>query len=330
MYTANTGIYRFICFTDAGRELMERLCSSIEHQSEPEEYPVKEYSSEFNENPVKEYSSESKNSSLSDWTFDNFSKGNILVFIGAIGIAVRAVAPFIKDKTTDPAVIVIDEKGRFVIPVLSGHLGGAVDAARYLAGIIGAVPVLTTATDVRDEFAIDVFSSSNDMAIGDMHKAKEFTARILAGSDAQFTVTPYVKKDGGMYLIPKMLVVGMGCRRGKSFDKLYVFLKEILDINNYDIRSVKALVSVDKKKDEEGLIKLSEYLNIPFVTFSPEVLMEQVGDFDHSDMVMKTIGADNVCERAVKAYGCRQLALKKTTRDGMTIALGLTDVDIVF
>jgi cobalt-precorrin 5A hydrolase len=168
------------------------------------------------------------------------------------------------------------------------------------------------------------------MAIGDMHKAKEFTARILAGSDAQFTVTPYVKKDGGMYLIPKMLVVGMGCRRGKSFDKLYVFLKEILDINNYDIRSVKALVSVDKKKDEEGLIKLSEYLNIPFVTFLPEVLMEQAGDFDHSDMVMKTIGADNVCERAVKAYGCRQLALKKTTRDGMTIALGLTDVDIVF
>lgn len=330
MYTASTGIYRFICFTDAGRELMERLCFSIEHQSEPEEYPVKEYSFEFNEHSVKEYFSESKNSSLSDWTFDNFSKGNILVFIGAIGIAVRAVAPFIKDKTTDPAVIVIDEKGRFVIPVLSGHLGGAVDAARDLAGIIGAVPVLTTATDVRDEFAIDVFASSNDMAIGDMHKAKEFTARILAGSDAQFTVTPYVKKDGGMYLIPKMLVVGMGCRRGKSFDKLYVFLKEILDINNYDIRSVKALISVDKKKDEEGLIKLSEYLNIPFVTFSPEVLMEQVGDFDHSDMVMKTIGADNVCERAVKAYGCRQLALKKTTRDGMTIALGLTDVDIVF
>lgn len=337
MYTVNSGRYRFISFTDAGRDLMEQLYSIMDHNSEigslsKEEQPCKMEqnldSSEQEKSYKHEQTSCSTPRSLSDWTCDNFKKGNVLVFIGAIGIAVRAIAPFIKDKTTDPAVIVIDEKGRFVIPVLSGHLGGAVDAARRLAGMIGATPVLTTATDVRDEFAIDVFASSNNMAINDMHKAKEFTAKILAGSSAQFTVTPNLKKDGGMYLIPKMLVIGMGCRRGKSFEELQAFLQDILAINNYDIRAIKVLVSVDKKKDEEGLIKLSKYLDIPFVTFTPEVLMEQEGDFDHSDMVMQTIGADNVCERAVYAYGCRELTLKKTARDGMTIAIGLTDVEI--
>ncbi len=300
METASDGKYKYICFTDEGRKLLGKLTDS----------------------------ETKKPDGLSIWTMENFQKGNILVFIGAMGIAVRAIAPLCKDKTTDPAVLVIDEKGSFVIPVLSGHLGGAVDFAKEVAAKIGAIPVMTTATDVRDEFAVDVFARKNDMAISDMKKAKAFTARILAGQEAQFTVTPKNRSDGGLFLIPKVTVIGMGCRKGKSFEELKSFVSEKLKETGIDERSLKALVSVDKKKDEEGLIELSKAYKIPFLTYSPQTLMEQVGDFEHSDKVMEVIGADNVCERAVAAYGCKKFVLKKTSQNGMTLAIGMTDTII--
>lgn len=300
METVSEGKYKFICFTGEGRKLLLRLT-----EAEPE-----------------------KTDSLSLWTEDNFKKGNILVFIGALGIAVRAIAPFCKDKTFDPAVLVIDERGTFVIPVLSGHLGGAVDAAKEISAKLSAIPVITTATDVRDEFAVDVFAKRNNLSISDMKEAKAFTARILAGKDAEFTVTPKKKCDGFLYLIPKVTVIGMGCRKGKSFEELKEFVSEKLKELGIDERSLKALVSVDKKKDEEGLIALSEAYEIPFLTYSAKTLMEQEGDFAHSDKVMEVTGADNVCERAVAAFGCRKFILKKTSQNGMTLAIGMIDAII--
>ena len=94
-----------------------------------------------------------------------FSDREALVFIGAVGIAVRSVAPYVKDKLTDPPVIVIDEAGRYVIPVLSGHVGGANDLAVEIADNIGAEPVLTTATDVSGAFSVDLFAEENGLRI---------------------------------------------------------------------------------------------------------------------------------------------------------------------
>lgn len=300
MEQANSGKYKFICFTDTGKALMARLSG---------------------EDGLKV-------DSLKDWTRDNFEQGNVLVFIGAMGIAVRAIAPFCKDKTKDPAVIVIDEKGTFVIPVLSGHIGGGVEAAKEIASKIGAVPVITTATDVNNEFAVDVFAKSNGLGISDMKKAKEFSMTLLAGREAEFIVTPNKPESDDLCLIPKCTIIGMGCRKGKSVDELYGFLNEVLDEKNIDIRSVKALVSADKKKDEEGLIELSKRLDIPFITYSSDVLMQQEGEFEHSDLVMEVTGSDNVCERSVCAYGCHTIIQKKTKKDGMTLAIGMVDVQI--
>lgn len=322
MEKAEAGKFKFICFTDEGCKLMNKLRLKAVQMEGFEELS----DSKRNAKDDDEIIEAAKVKSLSEWTKENFSQGNILVFIGAVGIAVRAIAPFCKDKTTDPAVIVIDERASFVIPILSGHIGGGVSYARELADFIGATPVITTATDVRDEFAVDVFAKENDLSINDMKLAKRCSATLLAGEETEFTVTPKAHKKDKLYLIPRCTVVGMGCRKGKSFDELNEFLQDTLSNLQVDIRSLKAIVSVDKKKDEEGLLELASFYDVSFITYSAETLMEQTGDFEHSDLVMEVTGADNVCERSVAAYGCHKIVQKKLSKDGMTIAIGMSDV----
>lgn len=106
------------------------------------------------------------------------------VFIGAAGIAVRYIAPWVKDKYTDSPVLVIDEKGQYVIPLLSGHVGGAAALADEVADMIGAVSVHTTATDVQGRFAVDVFARKNGLIITDREAVKKISAGLLNGEKA--------------------------------------------------------------------------------------------------------------------------------------------------
>ena len=104
-----------------------------------------------------------------------------IIFLGATGIAVRAIAPFITGKAVDPAVLVIDEAGRYVISLLSGHLGGANALARMAAALIEAEPIITTATDAESAFAVDTFAKENGFLLTDFRKAKEVSAKVLRG-----------------------------------------------------------------------------------------------------------------------------------------------------
>ena len=104
-----------------------------------------------------------------------------IIFVGATGIAVRAIAPFIHGKAVDPAVLVIDEAGRYVISLLSGHLGGANALARTAASLIEAKPIITTATDAESAFAVDTFAKENGFLLTDLRKAKEVSAKVLRG-----------------------------------------------------------------------------------------------------------------------------------------------------
>lgn len=120
------------------------------------------------------------------WTEQQFQNADAIVFIGACGIAVRSIAPFVKSKKTDPAVLVIDECGKFVISLLSGHLGGANELALICAGLLDAQPVVTTATDLHSCFAVDVFAKKNGCGIFHMKAAKEVSAALLAGERVGF------------------------------------------------------------------------------------------------------------------------------------------------
>lgn len=118
---------------------------------------------------------------LKDWCAACFAKAELVIFIGACGIAVRTIAPLLKSKTEDPAVLVLDEAGQYVISLLSGHIGGANDYAQQIAKITGAIPVITTASDVRGKIAVDVFAKHNHLAISSMKAAKCVEAAILRG-----------------------------------------------------------------------------------------------------------------------------------------------------
>ena len=252
--------------------------------------------------------------SLRDICEEQFScahggKRMLLVFVGATGIAVRGIAPFVKDKATDPAVLCVDEGGRFMIPLLSGHLGGANEAAKALAPALGAVPVVTTATDLRGAWAIDLWAKKRSWKIPDLAVAKEITAAVLSGK--------------------KVLSLGIGCKRGTDSRHLSEFVRAVLVENELDISLVGCVASIELKKDERALIDLAAELSVPFVTFSAEELNAadagQSG-FSSSDFVREQTGTDCVCERAAVCAARNAadwLLLRKTACDGVTVAVGV-------
>ena len=148
-------------FTDEGKRLAERISGEGEDAFQEISY------------------TDGRKESLAGWTKKHFRTGQILLYVGACGIAVRAIAPYVQSKQTDPAVLVVDERGRFVISLLSGHLGEANSFAEIVAGLTGGQAVITTATDVNGLFAVDVFAKKNGLVLTDFKAAKEFTANLL-------------------------------------------------------------------------------------------------------------------------------------------------------
>lgn len=285
-----------------------------------------------------------------------FLRVDALVFIGACGIAVRAIAPYVKSKTTDPAVIVIDDQAIHAISLLSGHLGGANELTIELAALLGATPVITTATDVSGKFSVDDFARKHGCILDNLSLAKEVSARILNEdvfflSDFSYPqempfglrITEELKRQNervdvelGIYLtyhkrnpfdktlrlIYPSLHIGIGCRRGTSLKVIQELLNEVFFSFELDQKAIKSISSIDLKRQEEGIIELADCYRVPFFCYSSGRLKEAPGEYTASDFVASVTGVDNVCERAaVLSSGSKELIVKKKSMNGVTIAV---------
>ena len=289
-------------------------------------------------------------SGVHDWTRERFQTGRTLVFIGAAGIAVRSIAPFIKDKTSDAAVLCVDERGENIISLLSGHIGGGNFAAKKLAQALGGRAVITTSTDLHGVFAIDDWAARNNCAIADASMVKHISAALLDGKtvglrsdfpiqgelpvgvSSQTTVengieiafrktSPFPRT---LHIIPRVIVAGIGCRKGVCAELLEKKLREALVQAGIPVEAVGVIATVDIKAKEPGLLALRDRLNAGFVTYSAQELMSAQGDFERSERVMRITGADNVCERAVVCAGAKPTT-GKIAGEGVTVTLGILD-----
>ena len=284
----------------------------------------------------------------------HFSQADALIFIGACGIAVRAIAPHVKSKVTDPAVVCIDERANFVIPILSGHIGGANALAVTLARALNAQAVITTATDVNGRISIDAWAGENGFIIGDMSAAKAVSAAVLERDVPFFSEFPVagelapglVPGDDGplgvflgahtdapfarsLRLIPPVLHLGLGCRRGTGAEAIQQAVASVLEREKIDRRAIKSAASIDLKADEPGLIEYCRNNNLPISFYSAEELREVSGDFSSSPFVEQVTGVDNVCERAA-LMGAEKLIVKKTAVNGVTVALAAEHLEVRF
>ena len=350
-----------------------------------------------------------------------FEQVDAIVFVTASGIAVRSVAEHLAHKSEDPAIVCMDECGKHVISLVSGHAGGANALTQMLADVMWATPVITTATDVEGRFSIDEYAREHNLVVTDWAKAKAISAEVLAagaepvwvdeaagsqeeekneceigkeqkstGIDVgkiendgcknevdgcgnrvggcenrvdgcenrvdgcenrinvkrlqigshQVIITP---QDGSvdaqtLQLIPRCIVAGVGCKKGTPVDKIEHAVQDAFAKAGLRMEALCAVVSIDLKKEEAGLLEFCETRNVPFETYAAEELQAVPGTYSASEFVSGVTGVDNVCERSAVKYASEhgmnqdqpllgrqakhgELLLRKQAYGGVTVAL---------
>lgn len=295
--------------------------------------------------------------SLNDWTKNAFQRSNAIVFIGACGIAIRAIAPFLRDKLSDPAVLSIDDQGKFVIPLVSGHVGGANELAKVIAKATDGTPVISTATDIHNKFAVDVWAKNHGIRLCERQIAKEISSALLdnktVGLQSDFTIDSdlpngLVPCNSGhlgisitldstnqpfehtLHAVPQIVTIGVGCRKHVASETFEQAILNTLKQNRVAIESVACLASIDLKAGEPCIHSFCNAFHLPFVTASAETLSTVDGTFTSSEFVERITGVDNVCERAAVLVGGGALLFRKQCKNGVTIAASVPEWCVKF
>ncbi|HBI04472.1 MAG TPA: cobalamin biosynthesis protein CbiG, partial [Paenibacillaceae bacterium] len=292
-----------------------------------------------------------------------------ILFI-SLGAVVRMIAPLLKDKKTDPGVVVVDDQGQFAISMLSGHLGGANELAREVANLTGAQAVVTTASDVQKTIPVDLLgqrfgwmwdeesegnltpasaavvngekvaivqeSGEKDWWMHDTPMPANLTMyksvghAIESNPHSALVITHRIlseeEKDSLPNLVvyrPKSIILGVGCNRGTEAEEIEMVIKETLEELGFSLDSVKAIGTIDLKKDEEGLLQVCNKYGWKFVYYKPEELNE-IPIEEPSDVVYRYTGAYGVSEPACKKYaGIEKLAVTKKKSGNVTLSVGI-------
>lgn len=271
-----------------------------------------------------------------------------VIFISSTGIAVRLIAPYLKSKAKDPAIVVVDVNNNFTISLVSGHLGGANRLTSKVAKILNNTEVITTATDGMNIVAPDMIAKENDLVIDNLKICKDVAALLVNGKKVYFndekdiisTPKGYIKekeirddmilvtnklniqkKNNLLKLVRKDVVLGIGCRKDTDEKKLREFVLKVLEENNYDKRSVIKIGSIDVKKNEKAIISLAKFLGCEFITFNKHEINSVDEDYEGSDFVFKTVGVRCVCEPVIYLMDAK-VKVKKIKYEGMTLSIG--------
>ncbi len=342
-----------ISFTSSGKEISEKIKIRLSK--------CVDSSKSYNIIEIGKQTFEDK---ISNHMKDIFSSYDALIFIASTGIAVRLIAPYIVSKTIDPAVIVIDDLGKYTISLLSGHIGGANELTLEISDILKNKAIITTASDGRGIDAVDVFAKRNNLYIEDMEQAKNLTAlmvegkRIMMISEVDVTlnydnlksyeytvdkaevscegtivisstqnIEQYLNKelDNPICILrPRNLNIGIGCRRGKTKDEIMFGIEEVFKQNNLSLNSVGKIGTIDIKHDEVGIIEVSKELNAEMVLFSKDDI-ENVSDrFDKSKFVKSNVGVTSVCEPSAYLLG-KEIIVYKKIFNGVTISVSRSE-----
>jgi cobalt-precorrin 5A hydrolase len=281
------------------------------------------------------------------------------IFIMAVGIVVRLIAPLLKSKWDDPGVVVVDEGGHFAVSLVGGHWGGSNALTRQVAALLGAVPVITTATDVQGKPALDTLAKQWGMLPMPRERVKEANKAFLAGErvviytewDLQLAdekgieVLPLARhtehqsgfpvyvtsreysqfSSQGVCLCPPCLSAGIGCKRGVSAEEILGALEEALKRSGRNRDGLAVLASHEIKGDEAGLREAAARWKLPLIFYSTDVLRkihEQHPYLADSNFVRERTGVGGVCETAALAAAAEgKLVLSKMKIGRVTVAL---------
>jgi len=254
-----------------------------------------------------------KEENLEHWVEESFARRLPVLFIGATGIAVRSIAPFVKDKLVDSAVIVMDEKGQFVIPLLSGHMGGANELAVELADLLGATPVLTTATDVEGLFSVDVFARKNHLHVVNRDGIRQVSAKLLRGETIKIWIAEDIVvrdtayPEGVEILTGDSLQPDVIIRRGKAWQRTVYGKKEGQEVEqevNCGQRKTKECAQVeDSVKHQCLILETREYV----------IGMGCKKDKPYADL-MAFLQKQGIRELESRLYALASIDLKKSER----------------
>ncbi|GAB6158360.1 cobalamin biosynthesis protein [Desulfotomaculum varum] len=283
-----------------------------------------------------------------------FARHSRLIFIMASGIVVRTLAPLLQSKHTDPAVVVLDEQGRFAVSLLSGHLGGANRLAQTVAGLLGGTAVITTATDVQGVPALEMLAQELACEIYPARRIKLFNRLLAEGEQvtlcSRWPLPPRFRhgftylegcptdvrgpvvyltnklvptaRDPRLLLRPRNLVVGVGCRKGVSGRQVTEAVKTACRLGGFSILSLQGLATVDLKMQEPGLREAAQYLRVPLLEVTRQQIEALQGQYTPSEFVKERIGVGGVCEpAALIAGGTGRLQLAKQKLGPVTVAI---------
>jgi len=282
---------------------------------------------------------------LKQFCKESFYRYDALVFYSSTGIAVRLIAPYIHDKKQDPAVVVVDDLGRYAVSLLSGHIGGANELTKHIASKMNAQPVITTASDGRNFEAVDIFALRNSYAIENMEDAKKITSmmvdnrkiELLTEVNARIKYQHIVEENGEGRIIvssclnvandkpcavlrPRILNVGIGCRKGVSGRVIIGLIEKTFRENNYSTLSIRSIGTIEVKKKEEGIVEACAYFGCPLRIFSVKEIEEVQDLFKGSDFVKATVGVRSVAEPCAHLCG-GGIVIPRTAEASATIAV---------